>query len=345
MRTKKFTYSSTGDLAKAVFFSGEALEKRATAIFFGYNLNPYGKILRSFTGGDGHERYLTTQHERDHETISENNAGTGLDNRGARFYDSDVPRMLGVDKMAHLAPGWSPYRYAFSNPIMYTDPTGNYETKYEDEAGNLLADTPDGNDATVTISDKNKESFLNEYNSAKESGLDGSMMHNESWIRRFSSTESNTMIPALLAGGAAKLENSLSSTLATKTAYEFKNPGWKPSTAAPKTMLYNTPFGNLTLSKSFVSNAATGLRVGGYGFAAYNAYNLEVARQNGQYNGTLGNIQYGIEQISNGVSVMGIPGAAWSLGWEGGRMITNTPLYQDFKYNTWLPFRQSTLGY
>ena len=55
--------------------------------------SPYGKILREFTwvdpnqpigttGSVEREKYLTTQHERDQET--------GLDYRGARYYNSDV---------------------------------------------------------------------------------------------------------------------------------------------------------------------------------------------------------------------------------------------------------------
>ena len=43
------------------------------------------KILREFNP-NGREKYLTTQHERDDET--------GLDYRGARFYDSDVGRFF-----------------------------------------------------------------------------------------------------------------------------------------------------------------------------------------------------------------------------------------------------------
>jgi hypothetical protein len=43
---------------------------------------PYGSILREFVNSTGPEKYLTTHHERDVET--------GLDYRGARFYDSDI---------------------------------------------------------------------------------------------------------------------------------------------------------------------------------------------------------------------------------------------------------------
>lgn len=42
---------------------------------------PYGKILRKYVTGSQDERYLTTQYERDQETISENSGGTGYDYR------------------------------------------------------------------------------------------------------------------------------------------------------------------------------------------------------------------------------------------------------------------------
>ena len=76
---------------------------------------PYGKVLRIYVNGQ-EERYLTTQHERDVET--------GLDYRGARYYDCDVARFLSLDPLATKFPGWSTYSYSFDNPIIFTDPTG-----------------------------------------------------------------------------------------------------------------------------------------------------------------------------------------------------------------------------
>jgi RHS repeat-associated protein len=77
---------------------------------------PYGKVLREYTYSNGKERYLTTQHERD--------AETGLDYRGARYYDSDVARFLSTDPWQDKYPAWSTYNYVMGNPIIYTDPTG-----------------------------------------------------------------------------------------------------------------------------------------------------------------------------------------------------------------------------
>ncbi|MBK9565704.1 MAG: RHS repeat-associated core domain-containing protein [Saprospiraceae bacterium] len=57
---------------------------------------------------------------------------------GARFYDASVGRFISSDPLSELAPGWTPYRYAFNNPISYTDPTGMFET--EDEAKKYAKD-------------------------------------------------------------------------------------------------------------------------------------------------------------------------------------------------------------
>ncbi|MBL4707070.1 MAG: hypothetical protein JKY48_01330, partial [Flavobacteriales bacterium] len=91
-----------------------------------YDYFPHGKILRKFTNGSGDERYLSVGDERDHETISENNDGTGLDNRGARFYDSDIARFLSLDPRAADLAAWSPYNYVLGNPVMLIDPDGRF---------------------------------------------------------------------------------------------------------------------------------------------------------------------------------------------------------------------------
>jgi RHS repeat-associated protein len=68
---------------------------------------PFGKVLRAFTQES--ERYLTTQHPRDSET--------DWDYRGARFYDGDIDRFLGVDPHAESYTSTSPYAYVANNPI------------------------------------------------------------------------------------------------------------------------------------------------------------------------------------------------------------------------------------
>jgi len=88
---------------------------------------PYGKMLREFVDSD-EEKYLTTQHERNRET--------GLDYRGARYYDSDVATFLSLDPLAATYPEWSDYHYVLGNPVTYIDLTGmSSESTGEESTG------------------------------------------------------------------------------------------------------------------------------------------------------------------------------------------------------------------
>ena len=84
---------------------------------------PFGLAMpgRSSNSANPNDNYKFTGHERDNE------AGLTLDYMGARMYDPAIARMLQVDPAHARAPGWTPYRYAFNNPMRYLDPDGRYE--------------------------------------------------------------------------------------------------------------------------------------------------------------------------------------------------------------------------
>jgi|GEM_PF-2426956 len=91
-----------------------------------YQYLPYGEPFVSQKLNTG-VRFTFSGKERDSET--------GLSYFGARYYSSDVSVWLSVDPLASQAPGWTPYRYGFNNPISFIDPSGKFEDWYQGKEG------------------------------------------------------------------------------------------------------------------------------------------------------------------------------------------------------------------
>jgi hypothetical protein len=96
--------------------------------------------------------------------------------------------------------------------------------------------------------------------------------------------------------------------------------------------------GKLALAK----RVSTGFKIGGYGLGVFNG----VSTFSDYLNGNISTQSFITEQASNAYSTFGgAYGAAWGVGWEGGRWITHREFYRNWKRETWLPWRKENWGY
>ena len=153
----KYIYNYTdhlGNVRLSYMNSGSGVE-----IIEESNYYPFGLKHEGYNTSVGNAAY---QYKYNGKELQE----TGMYDYGARMYMTDLGRWGVVDPLAEKMRRWSPYNYAFNNPIRFIDPDGRQGTDiYElNKKGELIWKAPSERDVIYASKNFDKNGNLNASN-------------------------------------------------------------------------------------------------------------------------------------------------------------------------------------
>src|SRR5690606_22822242 len=114
--------SNEGSVQQDIYFDDLKITHDKSRVVQADDYYPFGSTFNSYWRENSitnHFLYNGKEHQDE--------LDLGWLDYGARMYMSDIGRWGVLDPLADNAPGWTPYRYAFNDPLRFTDPNGMFE--------------------------------------------------------------------------------------------------------------------------------------------------------------------------------------------------------------------------
>jgi RHS repeat-associated protein len=107
-----------------VYFDDFKVTQIKSPVIASNDYYPFGLTFNSYT----RENSVTNQYQYNSKELQDE-LNIGWMDYGARMYDPAIGRWMVIDPLAGLSRRWSPYTYAYDNPIRFIDPDGMYATE------------------------------------------------------------------------------------------------------------------------------------------------------------------------------------------------------------------------
>ena len=132
--------SNEGSVQQDIYFDDLKITHGKSRVVQADDYYPFGLTFNSYQ----RENSVTNQYQYNGKEMQDELGLAWLD-YGARMYMSDIGRWGVIDPLSEKAMAWTPYRYAFDNPVLFIDPDGMFE--YSDGYS-----TQDSRNATGAVS-------------------------------------------------------------------------------------------------------------------------------------------------------------------------------------------------